>query len=363
MKKKKWFYFAGCLLAAAILLRCDSDWPYKPTQFITPVYVPPALANVTSFVGTSNAKIAFTLDIQGGRWIYFADYSASSAPLPQKLKKPAGKERGYHTDSPLLSPDGKWVTYFFFQIGSGLYQAYVQRLDTTSEPVLIASPASDPHWWVDSLGGWYIVYSNKGGFITGDIEAIQGGLTLRQKVDSTNPTLTIDNPDTLAPYPFTGGLSKDGKYLCTGYERAYFYDVAAKSLTAINPGKQTCNPSITPDTIITDQLMFLNIQGVQQMTNSPFGDTSIAQHRVIFIVDKSNTVIKYFDHKRVFSSPKQQWQDPEWSSNPDFLATTIQNADNSWSGYLIKISTGDTLRFNGQVPMDETSTPYLWLGN
>ena len=30
----------------------------------------------------------------------------------------------------------------------------------------------------------------------------------------------------IAPYPMNGGMSKDGRYLCTGYTEAAFYDLS-----------------------------------------------------------------------------------------------------------------------------------------
>ncbi|MBD3319720.1 MAG: hypothetical protein GF350_01340 [Chitinivibrionales bacterium] len=349
------------LFCSFLFVQCDSDYPYKPKQFVTPepksAFI--AKSDLASLIGKTDAKIVYTLEYQGRRTIYYVDFN-DETPTAKKLKKPEGKEL-YHADSPLLSPDGEWVTYWMVKGGDN--EVYVQKLDPDATPKLISDPGGDPHWWEDSSGNLYVVFASTGEFLIGDITSVQDGWTKRQQVNKTDPTQMIGTAETLAPYPFRGGLSKDGRYLCTGYELAYFYDITNSLLVPISGGSQICNPSIRPHTDSTDIMMFLNLQGYQKMNG--FDSTLwIDQHQMIFTVDVSNTVLKYFDHTQFFATSKKQWQDPEWSNDPGYFSALAQDAGNdNWDCYIVRYSDGAYKTFNdpSEMSLNETSTPFIWI--
>jgi hypothetical protein len=197
---------------------------------------------VLQYFGTTQFKFVYTSTQRVGT-LYYIDYSSSSGvdePVP--LKKPEGFENWY-CQSPLISPDGGWVTYHCYanKTQGAAYRSYIQKLSSSSDPVLIADYASDPHWWIDRNNNdqFYIVYAVTPGTYFSEYDysdpAIEksgeAGATLIQRLKGTwrdvpsfIGTLAPDEtytPYTLIKLPFKGGLSRDGAYLCTAYKYAY----------------------------------------------------------------------------------------------------------------------------------------------
>lgn len=362
MKKTASILFA--IILCRLLVSCDSGWPYKPVEFIAPTLPPPEHAfvskdSVASFCGTDNVILLYNYSIPGImlQTIFFVNFNDSDA-TPVKLKKPAGREN-WKADSPIPSPDGKLVTYFMFS-ATGEFAAYIQKLDSTSEPVLIAEPASEPHFYKDAGGDLFVTYADINGILFASLDSITSHATFKQQVDTLSGQ-KIGEPTQLADKPFYGGLSRDGRYLCTGYANAYFYDLTDSSLHPVNSGLQTCNPSISTDPILTDRMMFLNFAGVQNMNNYP--RTPVDQHKVIFIVDKDNNAVSSFDVNDVLGASKGEWQDPEWSNNPDYFAAVASDGG-IYDVYIVNINTGKALRMNNpdNFRANDSSTPFLFIG-
>lgn len=358
---------------AVVIVSCQ--FPYDPEPFVLPEqpYKFPSRTDIKNFFDTTNVKIAYTLKVSGARTVYYVDFN-DSAPSPKKLKKPSGQEN-LNADSPLLSPDGSFVAYYLTN-NLSIYGAYIQRLDVSADPVLVASYGTEPHWWwdEDSSGQMFIVFSDQmmvSNLTTGI------GKTFRQQVSLTGNGSLVGAAEEIAPYPMNGGLSSNGQYLCTGYAVAAFYDVTAGSPPIIiNSGFQVCNPSINPDIANCGRMMFLNFGGVQNMTN-PFADSadypadgggSIPQHEVLFIVDVSNTVIDFVPLS-IMGNSYLEWQDPEWSNNPLYAAALALIDDTQADGVIIKnigtrTSAKQKLIFTrGSGKLNTTSTPYVWIGN
>ncbi len=375
MIQKHFFSTIFLGLFGFILFSCN--FPYQPKQFMLPEipYKFPSGQTIKAFTDQAqNVKLAYTI-LEGSRWIYYVDFS-DTAPMPVKLKKPAEK-KNLHADSPIISPDGSFVAYYLTQGGS-IDGAYIQKLDPSSEPVLIAANGTEPHWWINSLGETFIIYSDKKQ-IAAPL-SIGKGKTYKQKVMlSGNGSLSEEPPADIAPYPMNGGLSQNGQILCTGYEQAAFYDIANTQLTLINSEPnvfQVCNPSIDPDTVHPDWMMFLNFYGTQSLVNPfinspdyPATDTlgTIPMHAVIFIVDMTNTV-KDFIPISIAGGDYVSWQDPEWSNDPRYAAA-LAVIDESRADLVIIKNIGDRNEKKeslivtiGTGKLNETSTPYVWIG-
>ncbi len=358
----------------AFFISCH--FPYQPEPFVLPEipYKFPSSTEISGFFGTSNVKIAYTLNDNGVRTVYYVDLS-DTAPSPKKLRKPAGKEN-INSDSPLISPDGSFVVYCLL-MGNTAYGAYMQKLDPDAPPVLIAANGTQPHWWTDIAGRVFIIYSDQF-FASNLVTGIHA--TYKQQVScAANGSLT-GAAEVIAPYPMNGGVSKDGRYLCTGYAVAAFYDIPSLTLVNIDIGVQVCNPSIDPDTMHPDWMMFLNFAGKQNL-NNPYehnadfpadAQGNLGMHTVLLIVDAGNTVKDYVP----ISIMKDKngaaiWQCPEWSNNPNFAAALTLANDNATSGdgVIIKnignpTAAKETLIFTrGNGKLNSNSTPCVWIGN
>lgn len=186
------------------------------------------IASVKSYFGTDSVKVVYARKNEGLA-LYYIDYTSSDAS-PIKLAKPAGRE-SWDIESPLISPDGNWVVYNCN--GQGLREAYLQRLGSGTTPVEVGKKATDPHWWVHPVfKTTSLVYAVlKGDYFTKeeytDASLETGGIlgaTYRQEVRIATGKLPAHaasefsgNPVLLVNMPYKGGLSGNGKFLCTGY--------------------------------------------------------------------------------------------------------------------------------------------------
>jgi hypothetical protein len=349
------------IVLCQLLVSCDSGWPYKPVQFIAPEPPPPKhafipTAALDSFCGTGNVTLLYTYSIQGvmTQTIYYVHLSDSDA-TPVKLKKPAGRE-GWKAESPMPSPDGKLVTYYLFP-PIGHSAAYIQKLDSTSDPVPIAEPGSDPHFYKDQQGKLFVTYADTTEMLN-NLLSITSRATYMKQVDATSGQV-IDSVGKIASHPLYGGISRDGRYMCTGYADTYIYDRTDSAYFPINANKQTCNPSMSTDSALTDRMMFLSFAGAQNLNGYP--QTALGMHKVIFIVDKTNTVINSFDVNAILGASKGEWQCPEWSNNPDYFAALASDAGN-YDIYLVNIKTKKALRINtDNFRVNASATPYIFI--
>jgi hypothetical protein len=378
---KRFFTVALPILIAAIVasLLCSC---YKPTPFVLPQqrYLFPLTSDIATFLGKSptytNFKIAFALTNNGSSNIYYVDFN-DSAPTPKVLIKPAAGVN-YDADKPMISPDGTFVTYGLLQ-GNNVYGAYIQKLDTTADTVLVAANGTRPHWYKDSAGLLYIIYSTAFFIQTTTMPSPGFEVTYKQQVSLAGSGSLVGSAVQIAPYPMIGGLSSDGNYLCSGYEAGCFYYLPTATLIPINQGVQICNPSIDPDPDTTNRMMFLNFNSVQALTN-PFADDSaypansqgvLPMHSVLFIVDVSNTVINFIPISIMANyGTYSAWQCPQWSNNPNFAAALAASNDESTSWDLVLIKNVSYRRKEiplkmtvGSGKMNTESTPCLWIGN
>jgi hypothetical protein len=361
---KKTAVSLSALVLCQLLFSCNSGWPYKPVHFIAPVPPPPKHAFVSpatldSFCGTSTVTLLYSYEKERVllQTIYFARLNDSNA-VPIRLKKPAGREN-WKADCPNLSPDGKFVTYHCYATVQQC-AVYIQRLDSTADPVWIDEPGGEPHFYKDAQGNLFVTYANTFEFLDAALTSYPSYATYMKQIDTSTGrpgSLRIK----IAPYPFYGGLSKDGRYLCTGYKYAYLYDRIDSIPYPIDQNNQVCNPSITTDSVHTDRMMFLSFSGIQNLKG--YSNTSIGFHKVIFIVDKTNTVINSFDINTVIDASKGEWQRPRWSSNPGYFSAIAQDGGSGdYDIYLVSIQSGKALRINtpDAIRMDAAVTPYVF---
>ena len=192
-------------------------------------------ASVATFFGTDRVKLVASKLTGRTLSLYYRDFSDGSGTwIP--LKRPVGRD-GWQCESALISPDGKWIVFNAYDNPKN-YEVYLQRLTPGSSPILFEKQASDPHWWVHPSDAslLYIVYQVVPGdnLVRGDLAepdllaSGELGTTRQQWVtlfpDASTASASLvrnGNPEILVSLPTKGGRSPDGRYLCTGYDRAF----------------------------------------------------------------------------------------------------------------------------------------------
>lgn len=190
-------------------------------------------SSVAQFFGTNMVKVAWSASDGTYPSIFFIDYSKPS-PSVKMLKRP---NTSFTLESPIISPNGEWVTYQAVQ-GNAPKGAYVQKLDENALPYSVGAIATEPHWWrhPNDTAGLYVVYATDR-FVTQNLTLdLADGSLGSTFLTKFSPPLTdedagkygslvyFDSPRELVGLPMQGGLSRSGRYLCTGYEKAYIFD-------------------------------------------------------------------------------------------------------------------------------------------
>lgn len=363
------------VLACLAFLSC-SDWIYKPSQFLTPVPPPPPNAfvskdSLSAFVGTQNVKLAYTKVIVGGtQLLYFVDFNDSSV-TPKLLKKPSDKP-DWAAWCPIISPDGNLVTYYLVDPSNIKHAAaYCQKLDTSAVPNFIDDPGSDPHFFNDFNNNLYITYADTTDEVDATYSMLTTKHTYRVQISASTGAKT-GTKDSIARFPFYGGVSHDGTYICTGYINAYIFNISTQTFFSVNTGKQTCNPSTTPDSLLTGRMMFLNIGGIQNLNNmGALTVTNLPEHQYVLIADTANNLVNSFNVGQILPDyASGEWQCPKWSNISNFfcaLATKSTSGQNIvYDCFIVSIAPAtralllnvkpDLLQFNS------TSKPYVYIG-
>lgn len=192
-------------------------------------------STVEGFFGTDEVRLTYVTD---DNKIAFFDYADGGKK--KTLKKPSNRS-SWEIDSPLISPDGKFVVYNMLENPS-TWEAYVQELSTSSNAMKIErvdgmmSEPAQPHWYSDG-SDLFVVWAefpagsqmlNKNDLTVESVQEGSVGRTVMREVSlKTGDTKLKWNGEVreLAPVPMTGGLSPDGKYLATGTNLAYILEL------------------------------------------------------------------------------------------------------------------------------------------
>ena len=196
-------------------------------------------STVEGFFGTKNVRLTYVEgDKVPQRTIVFVDYANGGKAV--KLKKPSGRE-SWNIDSPLISPDGKFVVYNMKE-GESVWEAYIQELSPNSKAIKIEktqdmkSEPAQPHWFAYD-GRLFVLWTD----FLADAKKMQNRIKLTEtsaQDGSAGRTmmreirLTEGAPSDLAvewvgdnrvitTVPMMGGRSPDGKFLATGTDKAY----------------------------------------------------------------------------------------------------------------------------------------------
>lgn len=227
-KKKFWFYDKNIREEAT------------PHVWVSPdaeVDTSADASTIEGFFGTKDVRLVY---VNTKNEIVFVDLSSGSLEksiaAAKTLKKPADFSDGL-MDSPLISPDGKFVVFNVISSSMTGWMSYVQELSENSTPVKIEttkgmmSAPVQPHWykngesmfvtWAEFPMGAQFV--NKNDLKNSSAQDGSAGRTAMREVslkEGSAPKF-VGDVITLAPVPMIGGLSPDGKFLATGTNNAY----------------------------------------------------------------------------------------------------------------------------------------------
>lgn len=135
---------------------------------------------------------------------------------------------------------------------------------------------------------------------------------------------------------------------------------------SINNRMQICNPSITQDTLnYPGSMLWLNFGGTLNVTadDSGFTTSGVAQHDRLTVTD-SNNEVKWF---LMMDSTECQFQDPEWSTHPNYLVSTSADTTGSkgcsvldYGIFAVRMSDHKRFWFV-EKGLGEFTTPHVWV--
>lgn len=132
-------------------------------------------------------------------------------------------------------------------------------------------------------------------------------------------------------------------------------------LYPVNSGEQACNPSISPNSTYSACMLWLGFDRVSVKVPDSLGGYEanvIREHDRLTIVDTANTVRWYLLISELNRSG--EFQCPEWSTHPDYLACCIGTIAQPYSGYAVRLSDKQALHLCDKK-LEEFSTPHFWL--
>lgn len=303
--------------------------------------------DVLSFLGADRCRLVYRLvrekNVEGhgerarvrakGTPLFLLDYTRSK-PYPIVYEYP--DDSAYKSFTPLLSPDGTRILYNHSFDATDIMILPVEG----SCPVKIGVGAN-PRWCLDNdSGNTYVIYRERNAKYN---SAPQDGITFRLQIDENNKS--IGEPEIVASYGFSGGMSTDGRYLCTAFLLASSMDrktgaVSAPLGTVLQQPdcrNQCCCPSIAPDD--TGRMMVLRWP-----------------HERFSVMGWDGSDMIHYP----MPEGAAEWQTPEWSTHPDFATSSVMFSNELiYDIMMINLSTKEYL----QITTDGGYVhAHLWIG-
>ena len=319
---------------------------------INPVYV--TMQPGRSFFSGSSAKVTFVNFCSPAQILCYVDYSELYPRVYMFTDIQMVCE-------PTISPDGAWVAFATAEEGAQQNSnIYIRKLDPAGSGIvkLPDEPAFVPRWWVDPQSlDTFLVYTI-GASLNTDLRW-STETTKMQKISggqSVGTSIVLESNGS-----YHDGLSLEGRYIATGYPHLIMKDRSTGEVRTLFTrqfnGKnqdtaQVCNVSISHNTAKTDDVLFLDFGSVSA---SSITGISYSAHEIIFQCGFNGIVDKWYR-----APPGFVWNYPEWSTDPNFAVTSLDNSGNciAVEGINLKDSTyaelarGSDLRY-----------PFLWVNN
>jgi len=303
--------------------------------------------DVLSFLGTERCRMVFrvvrkkNVESHGGRAalrakgssLFLLDY-IKEKPYPTLFEFP--EDPVFKSFTPLLSPDGSQILYNHTFDASDMWILPVDG----SDPVKIGKGAN-PRWCLDQdSGNLYVVYRERNAMYHG---VPQDGITYRLQIDVNNKP--IGEPEVVALYGFSGGMSTNSRYLCTAFLLVSSLDRKTGAISAPlgtvrqmpDCENQCCCPSISPDD--TGRMMVLRWP-----------------HSRFSVMGWDGSGITHFP----MPEGGIEWQTPEWATHRNFATASIMFSNELiYDIMMINIATKEYL----QITKDGGYVhAHLWVG-
>ena len=194
-------------------------------------------SKVEGFFGTDDVRLVY---VDKKNQIVFVDYAHGGTKKAVTLKKPSGVE-GWMMDSPMISPDGKYVVYNMINSSMTGWKSFIQELSKNASPIeieklsgMISEPVQ-PHWF-GFAGRLFVVWTefpqgspfvNKNDLSEVSVQDGSAGRTVMREIKLVSNAPAdmafewLGDVKELAPLPMIGGRSPDGFYLATGTNNGF----------------------------------------------------------------------------------------------------------------------------------------------
>jgi uncharacterized protein (TIGR02171 family) len=344
--------YIGFRCAAGVVATGTYATPAGPVPPPNPVRLDaPDLAPA---LGGACAKVAFVNRTGSARTLCYVDYCQAAPQVCQFTDV-------RNVCVPAISPDGFWVAFGTANEGLATGSAvYVRRLNPQGDSLsrVVDEPAFVPRWWVDTLArDTFIVYTTSA--IPDDNPAWPAGETRMVPVSggkAVGPSQLVE-----AAGSYHGGLSYGGSYCATGLTYLRMKDRTGGEMrtlfTAPWNGKpagdtsQACNASISPDSALRDQVMFLDFgsPSVSDLTHDAY-----AVHQYLFVAEFSRRVLRWYHSPQGFEA----WDHPEWSNVYDYAAASVQQGGVHPAVFLVNLADSAYTRIASGTDLWQ---PALWV--
>jgi uncharacterized protein (TIGR02171 family) len=312
-----------------------------PIDFVpNPVVVTATNADVRAFTGTSASRLVFVNVTGPNRTLCYIDFSRT---FPYVIEYLDDKK----VCMPVISPDGRHVAWCSANEGQfGPSKIYIRALDSlgTLITVLPADTAYIPRWWMDrSTGDTCIIYTNSA--VANSSPIWKSSKTVVQKISDGIP---VGSPWVITENGgYHDGRSVDGRFLITAYDRLMVRDLQAGTerqiFMAPENGKdstgsaQVCNASLSPDTGINAQCLFLDFGSPVKSTIT---GTSYGIHEIMFGSSLEGTITDFLH----CPAGEESWDFCEWSNQSGYAVSSVRNgAGQAHAVHIVKLSSLATL--------------------
>lgn len=317
-------------------------------------------SDLIDLTGTSSVKVVFVKEDNLRRRVCFIDFT-SPAPAVRVL---ADTVPAY---GPAISPNGSLVAFGSRGIGfSTPSQASVWRFGDSSGLVgrtPSAASAYLPSWWVDTATGDTCLAAAE----AASMNNLPSWITERTMLWRLAAGQIPAAPEVItAKGSYTGGRSKNGRYVATGYPAAYLYDLALDNriryflppYSGRDDTGQVCNLSISPGLAQPDRLMFLDF-GYPLKASTVVG-RAYGFHSIIFVCNSCVACPGHVQNWYEVPSGFSEWDGVRWSNHPDYASAVAMRQDSASVGalYLISLKDSSYLKVAQGKGLGD---PYVWI--